>query len=126
MNKFLKCKKGGKIFLMVTETEGCCAHEEGGEQPFEHVKALMNDGAVEKHVPVYEIEKNVLHVKVGDVAHPMAEDHFIEWIYVVTEKGESIVHLKPGMEPKADFALLEGEKVLEVYAYCNKHGLWKK
>ena len=34
--------------------------------------------------------------------------------------------LKPGEKPVAEFALLEGEKPVAVYEYCNLHGLWKK
>ena len=34
--------------------------------------------------------------------------------------------LKPNEEPKACFALCEGDEVEAVYAYCNLHGLWKK
>ena len=37
--------------------------------------------------------------------------------------GES--ELKPGDAPRAEFALLDGEKVVAAYAYCNLHSLFK-
>ena len=33
--------------------------------------------------------------------------------------------LEINSEPIIEFALAENEEVLEVYAYCNLHGLWK-
>ena len=83
------------------------------------------DAAVEKHVPVYEIKDNMLYVCVGEVEHPMAEEHYIEWIAVQTASGNQRKILKPGDAPKATFALVEGDEVQAVYAYCNLHSLWK-
>ena len=82
------------------------------------------DAAQEKHVPVYEKKSNILEVAVGSVEHPMAEEHHIEWIALQTDKGNQRKVLKPGDAPKADFALLDGEEVQAIYAYCNLHGLW--
>ena len=33
--------------------------------------------------------------------------------------------ITPGSEPKAEFALTEGDEVVAVLAYCNLHSLWK-
>ena len=81
------------------------------------------DAAVEKHVPVYTLEDNILNVQVGEVIHPMEEDHFIECIIYEYNGGYDIVRLHPGEEPKAKFNY-KGSGVL--YEYCNKHGLWSK
>ena len=43
------------------------------------LKAGVTDAAVEKHVPVYTLDGNLVHV-VGEIKHPMLEEHFIEWI----------------------------------------------
>ena len=64
-------------------------------------------------------------VKVGEVEHPMLEEHFIEWIAIETTKGVQRKCLKAGEAPLAEFALVEGEDYLATYAYCNLHGLWK-
>ena len=87
-------------------------------------KENLADAAVEKHVPVYTVEGNHVHVVVGETKHPMLEEHFIEWITLNTNQGIYRKQLKPGQEPAADFCLCDGEHVEEVYAYCNLHGLW--
>ena len=63
-------------------------------------------------------------VNVGSVDHPMEDAHFIQWIYVVTKEGVLARCLKPGEAPHAVITL-GGQKPLEVYEYCNLHGLWK-
>lgn len=84
------------------------------------------DAAKEKHVPVVTVEGNVVSVVVGDVIHPMTEAHYITLIALETNKGVKKVYLTPNDEPKATFALLDGEEVVAAYEYCNLHGLWKK
>lgn len=81
------------------------------------------DGAYEKHVPVITHQGETVTVKVGSVAHPMLEAHYIEWILLETATGYQIHHLKPGEAPEADFAVTE--PVIAAYEYCNLHGLWK-
>lgn len=78
------------------------------------------DAAVEKHVPV----KAGNSVKVGSAAHPMVENHHIEWIEIAAEDGSRIYrkHLEPGSDPEASFPESEGGYAR---AYCNLHGLWK-
>jgi len=77
----------------------------------------------EKHVPVIEVSDGTVKVKVGAVPHPMDEDHYIEWIELLTERGVYRSHLRPGERPEAVFNV-KAEKVA-ARAYCNKHGLWK-
>ena len=84
------------------------------------------DGAKEKHVPVYEVEGNIVRVKVGEVEHPMLDNHYIEWIAIKTNFGNQRKVLKPGEKPEAEFALLPGEKVEKVLEHCNLHGLYAK
>ena len=83
------------------------------------------DAAVEKHVPAFTVNGNIVDVTVGSVEHPMLDAHYIEWIALETEQGAQRKALKPGDAPKANFALTEGDKVVAVYAYCNLHSLWK-
>lgn len=92
------------------------------------MKALVageTDGAAEKHVPVYTVEGNKVHVTVGSVEHPMQPEHYIEWIAIQTKMGNQRKPLAPGNPPVADFALCDGDAVEAVYAYCNLHSLWK-
>lgn len=120
--KFYVCKHCGKIIVMLKETAVptmCC-----GEAMSELIPGTT-DAAVEKHVPVITTSGNKVTVTVGSVSHPMAEEHYIEWILLNTNKGNQRKLLKPGEEPKAEFMLLEGEKPVAAYEYCNLHGLWK-
>lgn len=94
----------------------------------EKMQALV-PGAVEaseeKHVPEVVVDGDRVSVKVGSVAHPMADGHYIEWIYLETQKGGQRKALKPGEAPEAEFCLA-GDKAVAAYAYCNLHGLWVK
>ena len=69
------------------------------------------------------VEGNVVKVSVGSVEHPMVEEHSIEWVYLCTENGAYCKELKAGNAPEVKF-VLDGEKPVAVYAYCNLHGLW--
>lgn len=82
------------------------------------------DAAQEKHVPVVKVEGDQVTVSVGSVAHPMAPEHHIGWIYLQTEKGGQRKVLVPGEAPEAVFALAD-DKPVAAFAYCNLHGLWK-
>ena len=84
------------------------------------------DAAVEKHVPVVEQDGNKVTVKIGEVEHPMAEEHYIGFIAIETEQGVQRKDLRAGQKPEAVFVLAEGDKPVAAYAWCNLHGLWKK
>lgn len=119
--RFYKCKHCGKIIAMVNERQVptiCCG------EAMEEMIPNTSDGAFEKHVPVYEVEGNIVHVTVGEVEHPMLDNHYIEWIILETNKGNQRKKLKPGEAPVADFALLPGEEVIRVVEHCNLHGLY--
>ena len=82
------------------------------------------DASNEKHLPVVTVEGNEVTVHVGSVTHPMAPEHFIQWIYLETDKGGMMKQLAPGEAPEAKFTLTD-EKAVAAYDYCNLHGLWK-
>jgi len=98
----------------------CCGND------MEELVPNTVDAAVEKHVPVIEVEGNKVTVKIGSVTHPMVDEHWIEWIYLETKEGVQRKCLKPGDEPKAVFVLNDGDEVVSAYEHCNIHGLWKK
>ena len=70
-------------------------------------------------------EGDTVKVTVGSVIHPMTEEHLIEWVYLMTDKGGQRKCLSAGDAPTVEFKLV-GEKPIAVYAYCNLHGLWVK
>ena len=120
--KYFICEHCGNIVTMVQDKGVpvfCC-----GQKMTPLVPGTV-EAAHEKHIPVYTVEGNTVHVKVGSVDHPMLEEHFITWISLQTRQGSQIKYLKPGEAAAADFALTEGDAVEAVYAYCNLHGLWK-
>ena len=120
--RYFVCEHCGNMIAMV-EDKGvpvmCC-----GQKMTELVPGSV-DAAQEKHVPVIAIDGNTVTVSVGSVDHPMLPEHFIEWISIHTTQGKQRKTLQPGSEPKAVFALADGDSVVSAYAYCNLHGLWK-
>lgn len=120
--KFFRCNHCGNIIVKIKDSSVpvvCC-----GENMQELVPGTT-DAAVEKHLPVYEVNGSSVSVTVGSVLHPMLPEHSINWVCLQTNKGFQLKYLNPGEEPKAVFALSDGEKVEAVYEYCNLHGLWK-
>lgn len=121
--KFYICRHCGNIVTKLTSSKvplHCCG------QPMELLEAGVTDAATEKHVPVVSVEGNLVKVAVGAVAHPMVEEHFIQWVAVETERDALVHWFHPGEAPEAVFALADGQQVKAVYEYCNLHGLWKK
>ena len=96
-----------------------------GAEPMTEVIPGTTDAAVEKHVPVAAVDGNKVAVTVGSVEHPMTPAHYIEWIAIKTKRGVAIRTLEPETPPKAEFTLEEGDVLVDVYAYCNLHSLWK-
>lgn len=120
--KFFKCEICGNIIGMIEDAGVpivCCG------QKMTELVANTTDGAQEKHVPAVEVKDNLVYVSVGNVPHPMVEEHYIMWVYLRTNQGGQRKGLTPGDEPKVVFALTEGEEAIEVFEYCNIHGLWK-
>lgn len=119
--KFYYCKHCKKVLLLLVDSGTptiCCGEE------MELLTANTTDAAQEKHVPVIKIDGDKVEVTVGSVPHPMVPEHYITFIYLLTEKGFRVSSLKPGDEPKAEFNVA-GDKVVAAYEYCNLHGLWK-
>ena len=103
-------------------------HGGGGElvccgQPMNKLVENTVDAAKEKHVPVVEKVNGGVKVKVGEVAHPMEEKHWIEWVEIVADGKTYRQFLNPGEAPEATFNV-EADQVT-AREYCNLHGLWK-
>ena len=115
-----KCNICGNIVEVLHSGVGqlvCCG------KPMELLIEKTKDVGQEKHVPVIEKTKKGIKVKVGSIAHPMQENHYIEWIEIVVDGKSYRQFLKPGQAPEAEFEIT-GEKIL-AREYCNLHGLWK-
>lgn len=117
--KFYICSHCGNLITFIKESGApiiCCG------DPMTKLEANSTDAATEKHVPVINKEDNCIKVVVGEVMHPMLEEHFIEWIACVADGKVDFRYLSPGDEPSAHFCAVTSGIV---YAYCNLHGLWK-
>jgi superoxide reductase len=115
-----KCNVCGHIIEVLHAGMGelvCC------NQPMVQLVENTVDAATEKHVPVIEKTENGIKVKVGEVPHPMADDHFIEWVEVIA--GDNIYRqfLNPGQDPEVEFPGAFDQ--VSAREFCNLHGLWK-
>lgn len=110
-------------FYKEKETETIIASiEEPGKEKYIELVPNTNDAAKEKHIPVYEVKGDEMFVRVGEIEHPMEENHYIAFIALINGHDITKVDLKPNDKPEATFKYIKGS---EIYAYCNKHDIWK-
>jgi superoxide reductase len=115
-----KCGVCGNIVEVLHGGKGnlvCC------EKPMNLLVENTVDAAKEKHVPVVEKIDAGVKVKVGEVAHPMEEKHWIEWVEIIADGKTYRQYLNPGEVPEAIFNVTADQ--ITAREYCNIHGLWK-
>lgn len=121
--KHYKCNKCGNIFEVIKDSAivpVCC-----GESMEEIIPNTKEDVAKEKHIPVFKRNKNKIEIMIGSVPHPMVKEHYIEWIELETNNSVYRRNLLDTNKPCVTFYLSdEDEEVINIYAYCNIHGLW--
>ena len=119
--KVYKCELCGNIVEVLHAGDGalvCCG------RPMDLLEEKTADSSTEKHVPYIERVDNGYLVKVGqNTAHPMHEEHYIEWIELIVDGVVYLKFLNPGDESQALFEVPEGREV-KAREYCNVHGLW--
>ncbi len=121
--KFYRCEHCGNIVIKLNDSGVpvvCCG------QPMKELVPGATDGAFEKHVPAVTVDGSIVKVQIGEVEHPMMEEHYIQFIVLETACGYQIKNLKAGDKPVAEFNVAAGDKAVAVYEYCNLHGLWVK
>lgn len=120
--EFYKCQLCGNIITFLNSSgvvPQCCG------SMMSKLTENTVDASQEKHIPVTDSVTGRVHVKVGSVAHPMQNVHYIEWIAVETQNGVAqIKKLQPEEVPEAVFEIADGDRAVKLYAYCNLHGLW--
>lgn len=117
--KFYKCPICGNVIEIVEgniENIKCCG------QNMQKIEANTTDAATEKHIPIYERVEDEIVVKIGEVEHPMEKEHYINWIMQVKDNVINKVILYPEQSTQTRLPYIKGSTI---YAYCNKHGLWK-
>jgi superoxide reductase len=119
MDKIVICEKCGAMVKVLID---CTCENCGIKCCGEVMTALVPNSvecAIEKHIPTYERVEDEVYVK---VPHVMEKEHYIEWVAMVAENKECMVKMYPEQDAEARFKYIPGSTV---YAYCNKHGLWK-
>lgn len=119
--KILKCEVCGNIVEVLHDAQVpmmCCG------QVMKALVAGESDGALEKHVPAVTIENGVVSVQVGEVEHPMLPEHHIA--FIIVKAGAKVIRaeLQAGEKPFATAVIGDYHGDVEVYEYCNLHGLW--
>ena len=118
------CSICGNIIEVVHAGYGqlvCCS------QPMtQMVEHSRDDEHKEKHVPILIKEEHKRMIKVGDVPHPMDDNHYIMFIEAISHDNVWLKrkYLKPGDEPSLIFSS-DGDKMI-TRELCNIHGLWSK
>lgn len=89
------------------------------------IEPNTKEAAKEKHLPFVHLEEDSLFIQVGEISHPMEQNHLIQKIIVVTDNGDVYVKkLNASDKPEFTFTL-NNESHVDVYACCNLHGVWK-
>lgn len=128
INQIYKCEVCDNVVEVLHAGIGelvCC------NEPMKLLKEKNKDEGLEKHLPIIEElpaqvcqGKDGVKIKVGSVVHPMEEDHYIEWIEIITADGKrGKKFLKPKAAPEVEF--YTRKDVVAARAYCNVHGLWQ-
>lgn len=115
-----ECGVCGNVVEVLRGRKGelsCC------DQKMNLLEEKTADQTTEKHVPVIEKTADGYKVTVGTTLHPMTDEHYIEWIEILTEDRTYVKFLKPGDAPEAVFCT-DAESVT-AREHCNVHGLWK-
>lgn len=132
MSKFYVCKVCGNLIEKIEDSgiaPFCCGKKMTYLEPNE------TEASTEKHIPVVTVHKitgheecstpmALVHIEVGSTPHPALNNHYIKWIHLQTDKNIYRRYLEPGLPPAVDFIISCEEKIINVYAFCNIHGLW--
>jgi len=115
-----KCDICGNLVEVLDNGPGqlvCCG------EPMKLFDPKTAEEGTEKHKPVIENAEHGIKVKVGDVPHPMLDNHYIQWIEIIADGVVYRKTLRPGDQPEAVFCVNASN--IRARAYCNVHGLWR-
>ena len=116
-----KCMICGNVVEVINSGNGtlvCCGED------MKLMDERTKEGAGEKHLPVIEEKENGILIKVGSVPHPMENDHWIQFIEILSKDGYFYrKDLSPSDKPETEFNIKK-QDILTVREFCNKHGLW--
>ena len=109
--KFYVCPVCGNIVHTAGEAVICCC---GVTLP-----PLEAEPADDEHAIKAEVTEDEFYVT---IEHPMTKTHFISFFAAVSDQRVEIVKLYPEGNAEARFKI---NRVKYLYAYCNRHGLFR-
>lgn len=118
-----KCEICGNFVEVILSGIGelvCC------NQPMQLQVPNTTDAAAEKHVPFFVKKDDELEIRIGSVLHPMTDEHYIQFIEVISE-GEKYIkrkYLSPGEDSIFPLRCYDIGP-LTARELCNLHGLWE-
>jgi len=122
MKEIFKCELCGNVLELLRDGGSdlvCC------NAAMQKLVENSVDASDKKHLPAVEKVEAGVKVKVGEVPHPMKNDHFIEWVEILAANGKTCRKFLPsGREPQVSFSCKE--EVVAARSLCNLHGLWQK
>ncbi len=119
-NRFFLCPLCGRVITVLNDSGSilsCC------DTPMQELCANSGAGSFESHLPVVSFVEDGFEVRTGNIDHPMTEEHYIEWMCLVSEGSSRFFFLNPGDDPVHLFAS-DGQRPFAAYSYCSIHGLW--
>lgn len=119
-----KCETCGNLVQVVLPGVGelvCCGKPMTLLKPHQ-----IGEEFSEKHVPIFTAtDKKGEEVRVGTTLHPMTEDHYIQFIEVISE-GKNHLDLQYYAPFDMPIMILKDKLGDEkAQAFCNLHGLWE-
>ena len=109
--KFYVCPVCGNVIIATGETVvSCCGIT---------LPPLEAEPADEEHAVSKEIAEDEYFVSID---HPMTKEHYISYLAAVSDFGVQLVKLYPEGNAEARFKI---DRVKTLYAYCNRHGLFR-
>lgn len=100
--------------------------EKTSEKEFHLIREEEHQGDASKHLPLITRDKQYIQIKIGDIMHPMTPEHHISMVFLKTKQGGQYKVLSYQSSPIVEFYLSDKDEPVEVYGYCNLHGLWKQ
>ena len=111
INEIYRCNHCGNMVEAIAEGAGelvCCGEAMELLEPRQ-----LPEGGV-KHIPVITKEDGKIVVTMGQEAHPMLEEHYINFVELIV--GDQVY--------KAVFDVNAEVEDVKAIEYCNIHGLW--
>ena len=123
LKEIYKCKVCGNIVEVLHSGPGelvCC-----GQKMDLLIEKKQEQGLEEKHLPIISQEDDNVKIQVGEIEHPMTNEHHIEWIEIQTKNKTIRRTLNFDEKPITSVSNIKLVDIERIRTYCNLHGLWE-